>query len=87
MKHGVEPIRHGADKANQGFGIHGADLVAPGCAAKRIVTTPFPELDAVGELCLKSHLMACPEHGLTAIEVEGLDREQEQIKAFDTPTA
>ena len=31
--------------------------------------------------------MVGPEHGLTAIEVEGLDREQEQIKAFDTPTA
>ena len=87
VKHWIETVRHRADQADQRFGIDGIQGLPSRRLAQGVVATPFPQLNTVGKLVFEAHLMAGPEHGLTAIEVEGLDREQEQIKAFDTPTA
>ena len=76
MEHRIQPLRHRTDEADQGFGIHGVELVSTRGAPKGVVTPPLPELNPVGELGLETHLLAGPHHGLTAIEVQSFDGQQ-----------
>ena len=87
MEHRIEPLGHGTDQADQGFGIHGVELVPTGGAPQGIVAASLPELNAVGELLLKSHLLAGPDHRFPTIEVESLDGEQQQVETLDAPPA
>ena len=73
MEHWVQPFCHGADQADQGFGIHWIELFPTGGAPEGVVTAPFPELNSVGELCLQTHLLAGPDHGFSTVEVQRLD--------------
>ena len=51
------------------------------------MTAPLPEFNPVGELRLETHLLAGPHHGLTAIEVQRFDGQQQQIETLDAPSA
>ena len=87
MEHWVQPFCHGADQADQGFSIDWIKLLPTGCAPQGVVTTPLPELHPVGELLLETHLLAGQDHGLTAIEIQSLDGQQQQIETLDAPSA
>jgi hypothetical protein len=76
VEHRVQPLRHCTRQANQGFGIDCIELL-PACgAAKGVVAPPLPEFNTIGKLGLKPHLVACPQHCFSTVEVKGLNREE-----------
>jgi hypothetical protein len=46
------------------------------------VTATFPELHPIGEKSAEAQLLAHPHQGLTAVEVERLHAQQEQVETF-----
>jgi hypothetical protein len=77
VEHWVEPICHGTNQADQRFGVHWVELVPPGGAPKRVMTAPLPEFNPVGELRLKAHLLAGPDHRLPTIEIKSLNGQKQ----------
>jgi hypothetical protein len=76
VKHGIQPFCHGTHQANQGFGIHGIELLPARGAAKGVVAPPLPQFNTIRKLGLKPHLVACPQHRFTPVEVERLNGEE-----------
>jgi hypothetical protein len=76
VEHWIQPLRHCTHQANQGFGIDWIELFPARGAAKGVVAPPLPKFNTIGKLGLKPHLVACPQHCFSTVEVEGLNREE-----------
>jgi hypothetical protein len=76
VEHRVQPLCHCTHQANQGFGINWIELLPARGAAKGVVAPPLPEFNTIWKLGLKPHLVACPQHCFSTVEVEGLNREE-----------
>jgi len=87
VKHGIEPIGHGTNQTDQGLGIRRVELIATGGAPKGVVAATLPEFNAVGKLFLETHLLAGPDHRFTTIEIQRLNRQQQQVETFDASPA
>ena len=87
MQHRINPIRHRADQTDHGFRIVGLQPLAAGDSPQWVVAAPLPQLDAVGELLLHAELLTGPDHGLSAIQVQGLGSQQQQVELFNAPAA
>ena len=87
MKHRIEPVSHDTENSDQSLGFHSAQLPAASGTSQRVVATAFPELDAIGKDRLEAQLSCGPQHGLTTVEVERLNGQQQQIQALERTAA
>ena len=87
MQHRIEPVRHGADQSDQRFCVGWMKSLTTGNAPEWVVAAPLPQFNPVGELILQTQLMAGPEHGLSAVQVQGLGGEQQKIQLFNASSA